>query len=150
MQSFFQLDAKNLFQAHLLHPSFIKMCKAFYEEPIVNSKKVLKYIFPLLTLRLACFAHCFISISQEYWCGSHIGPWNYTDLPTKIYLHFVYLFFKFFTQNMFWVQYARFHTSYRPECLVDQSCEEFFLYVKTIKFFEDVFSIYYYLSVRKR
>lgn len=92
MQSFFQLDAKNLFQAHLLHPSFIKMCKAFYEEPIVNSKKVLKYISPLLTLRLACFAHCFISISQEYWCGSHIGPWNYTDLPTKIYLHFVYLF----------------------------------------------------------
>lgn len=117
-------------QAHLLHPSFIKMQSVLRRTNRKFKKSSKIYISSPYNLRLACFAHCFISISQEYWCRSHIGP-SYIQIYQDISTFCV----SFFSQSMFWAQYSWFHTSYRPECLVDQSCEEFFLYVKTIKFF---------------
>ena len=130
MQSFFQLDGKNLSRhTCFIHPSL--KCKAFYEEPIVNSKKVLKYISPLLTIYdwlvlLTVSFRFHKNIDAVVILVHHIIQ-IYQDISTFCV--------SFFSQSMFWAQYSWFHTSYRPECLVDQSCEDFFLYLKTIKFF---------------
>lgn len=95
MQSFFQLDGKNLFQAHLLHPSFIKMQSVLRRTNRKFKKSSKIYISsPYITIGLFCslFHFDFTRIlmpAQSYWA-------MILYRSTKIYLHFVYLFLNSF------------------------------------------------------
>lgn len=92
-------------QAHLLHPSFIKMQSVLRRTNRKFKKSSKIYISSPYNLRLACFAHCFISISQEYWCRSHIGPSYYTDLPRYIYILCIFFFSKYVLSAIFVIPY---------------------------------------------